>query len=180
MTTNKRNSGDNKPGYKNKRYNEYVFMDGYVIGYAHNTHEEFFIDTDDYDKVKELCWHKSYYGYLESRDRNLNKIIKMHKIILPIKEGENGLEIDHINRNKLDNRKENLRIVTRSINNLNQGPRRDNATGVKGVAYNGSRYVVNFKYNKIKFPVKSFKTIEEAIEFRELLVSEVLEKNENS
>ena len=47
---------------------------------------------------------------------------------------ENGL--DHINRNKSDNRIENLREATQSCNMINTGVRADNKTGVKGVYYN--------------------------------------------
>lgn len=44
-----------------------------------------------------------------------------------------GREIDHINRNRADNRWENLRLVTRSQNNMNAGLRSDNKSGQKGV-----------------------------------------------
>lgn len=46
-----------------------------------------------------------------------------------------GYEVDHINRVKFDNRKENLRTVTRSQNNYNTKIRSDSKTGFKGVHY---------------------------------------------
>lgn len=49
------------------------------------------------------------------------------------------LDIDHINRVRHDNRLDNLREVTRAINNTNSLPR--NRTGVKGVYSNGSKYM---------------------------------------
>jgi len=45
-----------------------------------------------------------------------------------------GGEIDHINRDRADNRWANLRLATRSQNNMNAGLRSDNKSGHKGVS----------------------------------------------
>ena len=44
-------------------------------------------------------------------------------------------QIDHINRNKVDNRLANLRLADNSLNNRNKGVRSDNTSGVKGVGW---------------------------------------------
>ena len=44
--------------------------------------------------------------------------------------------IDHINRNPLDNRKENLRIVNNSINQRNKNVQSNNTSGISGVRFN--------------------------------------------
>jgi hypothetical protein len=57
----------------------------------------------------------------------------MHRQIMGAKEGQ---EIDHINGNGLDNRRENLRIVTRSQNLANRPAFKSSKSGYKGVRKN--------------------------------------------
>lgn len=60
---------------------------------------------------------------------------------------ERGLEIDHINRERSDNRWSNLRLVSRSQNNMNGGLRSDNKSGARGV---GQRKDTGAWYARIK------------------------------
>ena len=57
----------------------------------------------------------------------------MSHLILPCPP---GLEVDHINRDKLDNRKSNLRLVTRSQNCANRGNFKNSRSKYKGVRWN--------------------------------------------
>ncbi len=68
-----------------------------------------------------------------------------------------GMEIDHINRNRRDNRLENLRLVSRSQNNFNKGKYRNNTSGYKGVTLNCCRWYVkvNAGAQKIFAPASS-------------------------
>lgn len=71
----------------------------------------------------------------------------MHRIIMNCDKGI----VDHINKNKSDNRKQNLRMVTSQENSFNSSKRKDNASGVVGVSYSKrlnkwrSRIVINYK-----------------------------------
>jgi len=69
------------------------------------------IDKEDLDKVKDIKWGLNNYGYV------INKKIKLHQLVIGKKE---GYIIDHINHNKLDNRKQNLRHCTYSQNGMNR------------------------------------------------------------
>lgn len=73
-----------------------------------------FVDDDDFDSLNTQNWHircakKGVYYVFNSKN------IGLHNIIMGIKQG-GGLQVYHINYNPLDNRKENLEIVTRSEN----------------------------------------------------------------
>lgn len=48
-------------------------------------------------------------------------------------------EIDHIDGNRLNNQKSNLRYATSSQNKANRGPRKDNKSGYKGVSWHKQR-----------------------------------------
>lgn len=114
-----------------------------------------FVDDEDY---KELSKHRWYYhdGYADSTKG------KMHRIIMAAKK---GAEVDHVNRNKLDNRKSNLRIATRSQNNHNVGLRKDNTSGQKGVSYFKPRnsWVARIQIEGKRFYLGSFKNRDQAI-----------------
>ena len=63
--------------------------------------------------------------------------IMMHRYILS---ADDEHEVDHINGNSLDNRRCNLRIVTRSENMANRAIFRNNTSGYKGVFRIGDKY----------------------------------------
>lgn len=60
-----------------------------------------------------------------------------HRVIFEMHNGPipTGMEIDHINGIRNDNRIQNLRLVTSKGNHLNMGKRCDNTSGITGVAY---------------------------------------------
>ena len=126
------------------------------------------VDKDDHEWLSQWKWHVSKDGYAR---RNICKnkkwnTIWMHRLINDTPE---GLDTDHINRNKLDNRRKNLISATRSQNKLNGNAHKDNKTGIKGVSWNKiakkwvARICVNYKDINIGF----YETFEEAVIARE-------------
>jgi hypothetical protein len=111
--------------------NEYIIYNDYaeIICYNKNQKESvrLLIDLEDVDKCKTLKW-KFYNGY------GYSKSIKIHRYLLNIQDED--IKIDHINRNKLDNRKENLRVCSQMQNLWNSSKRSDNTSGVIGVSEN--------------------------------------------
>lgn len=88
------------------------------------------IDEEDFDKVSKYRWHFGN-GYARRKSSFEPELTRMHHLILPL---EKGFMIDHINGNGLDNRKSNLRLVTKSQNMMNRGKQSNNKSGYMGVS----------------------------------------------
>ena len=100
---------------KNKNENIYDLTGEYGIGYT-SKGEEFYFDLEDYNLIKDYCWHK-HHGYFVAKING--KSVGLHKLIM--NDLENQCDIDHIKtENKFDNRKLNLRKTTRQQNACNQ------------------------------------------------------------
>lgn len=90
------------------------------------------IDFDDFEKVRNFKWcaRKSSSGNTFYACRAANTVQLHHEIMPP----PTGMEIDHIDRDGLNNRRSNLRIVTHRQNILNRGPRRNKTSKFCGVS----------------------------------------------
>lgn len=81
------------------------------------------VDDEDYDDlIARGKWTLQGEGYAYRWDRAIRppKLLLMHRVIT---NAPRGKEVDHINRNKLDNRRQNLRVVSKSVNSLNKPSR---------------------------------------------------------
>lgn len=116
------------------------------------------VDAEDFALLQQYKWcmHRGYAARGEGR-----KTILMHRVILQTK---SGLLVDHINRNRLDNRRANLRLVSNAQNLWNAGPNKRNTTGYKGVAWDTrcQRYRARIIADSRSIFLGRFDTAEEA------------------
>jgi hypothetical protein len=95
-----------------------------------------FVDDEDYDRLAGYNWqHLNGYAIRRKHIKyeNGKAITKRYRMHREIMGTPMGFETDHINGNRLDNRKANLRICNSSQNKANKGLGRNNTTGYKGV-----------------------------------------------
>jgi len=100
---------------------------------------------------------------------SIHRLIALHYIINPY----NYEEVDHIDRNRLNNNINNLRWVDKSMNSLNKIKRKDNKTGYKNIIFNKTKntYKTDITRNNIRLQ-KNFKTLQEAIDYRDKFLLE--------
>jgi hypothetical protein len=100
--------------------------------------EEILVDDEDFSLLKRHTWHIDN-GYAVAWFHG-NRI-KLHCLVITRPAGK---QVDHINRNKLDNRKENLRLVSPSQNCMNKGLLVNSTTGYIGIRSRISKYNKHF------------------------------------
>lgn len=123
--------------------------------------EEIIVDSEDYDELSKYKWSLSHgYPSRSFTENGKKTAIRLHQMV---NKTPKGFQTDHINRNKLDNRKENLRTVTWSENQLNTGLRVDNKSGEKGISKKGKNWQVHLKRDKKKYFLGNFDSLEEAV-----------------
>lgn len=126
------------------------------------------VDDEDFEYLDQWFWsfdrryvyRKEYLGMDGGKQKY--KKIYLHRLIMNTPE---GFDTDHINHDKLDNRKENLRIVSRSQNNMNQRPQIGRTSKYKGVHWNkrGGNWKSEIKMNGKSKWSRVFKTEQEAV-----------------
>ena len=87
-------------------------------------------------------------------------------------------EIDHINGDRLDNRWVNLRDVTAFDNARNQGERKDNTSGCRGVTRNGAGWMARISHDGVRYGLGTFRNKSDAIHTRKC-AEEYLEYHPN-
>ena len=116
------------------------------------------IDKDDYAKTRQYKWNMNDQGYAVNRKHRL----RLHNLVL--NKTNHKLDTDHINGDRLDNRKKNLRICTHSQNLMNQRVPSDNTSGYTGIIWDKERSMWMVRIKKIH--LGRFKELSKAIKAR--------------
>ena len=145
-----------------KNYNEYRIEGNLVTGKASNTDDEFFVDLCDFDKIKDISWsiRINHNGVKEicGWSPELKKTTRMH-IVLGFP------NYDHIDRNELNNCRNNLRPATVQEQIWNRSKAKNTASKVVGVSYytKSGKWVAELSYNYKRIFRKCFDNEEDAI-----------------
>lgn len=143
-----------------KKYNRYEFInDNICIIYASNTNNPYYFDKEDYELVKDDCWTEDKDKYLFTL-RNGERIT-FHRFI---NKTPNGLVTDHIDGNRYNNCKNNLRSCTNQQNIWNR-KKAQGTSGVLGVSFikNANKWKASIEYNTLKYNLGYYETKDEAI-----------------
>jgi len=133
------------------------------------------VDNIDYTNLSLYKWHfdKNKYAWRNvlSSDGERKKIY-MHREIMG---NPFGKQVDHINHNKQDNRRKNLRICTHSENQFNRLPAKHNKSGIKGVSWDriGKVWRVKISANNNIINIGRFKRKIDAIKSRKLYAKKI-------
>ena len=139
--------------------NIYEFLQEKVIGY--NEKDFFIIDKDDYKMVSQYRWHLDHYKYwvTDIEVDGVKKRIKLHRFIMGAKDNQ---KIDHKDRNKNNNSRENLRFCTIAENNYNKIQNPENYVGVRKRTDTG-KWSARIQYKHKAYNLGCFEKEEDAL-----------------
>lgn len=105
------------------------------------------VDDEDFDELNEYKWHLAVggTGHISAGRRKNGKTIFMHRQITKCPD---GLEVDHVNGDSLDNRRKNLRVCTHAENLRNRKVNHSNVSGYKGVRNNNGQWQAYITFNR--------------------------------
>jgi hypothetical protein len=177
-----RNSG-RKPGVIHYRFVSHNWKE-YVVGTLpfNGSDIQFVFDKEDYELVSQRAWHFTSGHYVSSSfacGDGKRRELYLHNLVMGVDlfPGKGAKQsVDHINRNGLDNRKENLRIVSQSQQNINQPKKKRLVTLPEGCGiqsdeipkhiwyvaaqgHHGDRFAIELKTEGILWKTTSFKAV---------------------
>ena len=125
-----------------------IYKFGRIIGYTT-------VDEADYARFSKYRWYENV-GYVLRYERDGSKTvsIRLHREIMSC---PTGLHVDHINHDRRDNRRENLRIVTHAQNHQNRS-----YNPFRGAVLDKKKWVAQCKLNGKHYRVGRYETREEA------------------
>ncbi len=112
------------------------------------------VSPQDAHLLREHTWHRHETGQkVYARSRINGRLVYLHRLIL---NATSKQEIDHINGDGLDNRRENIRLASRCLNNLNR-------LGVCGVEKHGTKWRARIWFRGSRVELGSFAVKRQAL-----------------
>lgn len=146
--------------------NKIEIKENYAIIYASNSGQEIFCNIDDLDLLDKYTWQSfktkkanTFYAraYIWDSEKREKRIF-LHQLLYE----SNEFIIDHIDRNGLNNKRENLRLATRSENRSNSKKFANNTSGYIGVYFRRNKWEVQITKNGKSHYIGVFNSIIEA------------------
>lgn len=142
---------------------KYKKAENFAIGITSRGHR-FIFDFQDWDTVTQWSWSVDPRGYLATTVNK--KHVTLHNFLM---KPPKGMVVDHINGNRLDNRRKNLRVCTPHQNSMNKGKSKNNQTGVTGISMTpGGKYRARIMVNRKEIRLGHYETLAEAVNARKL------------
>lgn len=119
------------------------------------------VDAQDYDWLMQYRWRLNTNGYVvrSCRVGDRTVIVCMHRQIM---NAQRGHVVDHIDHNRLNNTRSNLRFVTQQQNLMYRRRFKNNSTGYKGVNVQNGRWHARFEFNQKTIHLGYFDDVESA------------------
>lgn len=116
------------------------------------------VDDGDYARLITIGnWSLSNRGYAVHYSKPKN--LYMHRLLLA---APPHLQVDHIDRDKCNNQRHNLRFATRSENQANKGVQVNNSSGYKGVTFHHGKWQARIRYQGQRIHLGRFESAKEA------------------
>jgi hypothetical protein len=136
-----------------------------------NIDKQFIISICNLDKILLHTWYLNSSGYPFSYTARYKSL---HRHLLGRQ--EKGMVIDHINRNKFDNRLSNLRVITAKENSYNRTKNANSNNKYKGVCKRGKKYVAVISKDGVKKEIGGFLTEEDAAKCYDMMAEELFKE----
>lgn len=124
------------------------------------------VDDEDFEILNQYKWYAQKAPSNKYYARN-SRLGLLHRFILNI---DTVFEVDHINGNSLDNRRNNLRKSTHHENMMNRKVHKSSKSGIKGVWYREKkrRWEAQIRFNNKQIHLGLFRELEEAVKARRM------------
>lgn len=150
-----------------------------TYGVFHTRKVDFLFDLEDLPLIQGRdSWYCDKDGYLVSSYyyNGIRRFVRFHRIVMHAQPQQ---FVDHINHNRADNRKKNLRICEWCENNRNRGVYSTNKSGTAGVYFDKERckWAASISYNGKRVFIGRYSSKEDAVSARLAKESELFKES---